>query len=129
MPVVNAFNLLVKALLDAWETAKGERTFRQMHCMQDVEDGYRLVVSNGCQVTVYCSESCYHLRYSAWWALPRHWHFFRVFSVCGKGTPESVQARFKRELHVSCLLHAWASSEERKKAAIDAYVDLLLGIH
>jgi hypothetical protein len=53
-------------------------------------------------------------------------HLYSVYSSCSSATPEYLRKTFSKEFKVGNMLHFLSPSSDRKKAAIDAYVDALL---
>jgi hypothetical protein len=113
-------------LLDALEAAKGKRSFKRLYPPQSQQDGYRVVVSDGSTISIYCTEIVYAISYAKWWAPSRRMHLYSVHSSCSSTTPQYLINTFSKDFKVGNILHFLSPLSDRKKAAIDAYVDALL---
>ena len=113
-------------LSNAFEAAKGQRTLKKLHTVQHPGDGYRVVFSDGSIIAIFCSEIIYLVSYAAWWAHSRRLYIYTVYSTCTNDTPPDLKARFSKEFSIGNVLNYFSSQSARKKAAIDAYVDILI---
>jgi hypothetical protein len=113
-------------LLDAVEAAKGTRSLKRLYPPQNHQDGYRMVINDGSVISIYCTEIVYLISYTNWWARPRQMHLYSVYSSCSATTPQALKKTFSKEFKVGNMLHFLSPLSDRKKAAIDAYVDALL---
>lgn len=118
--------LFLRKLLTWVESAKGKRVLEQAVFSQNPYDGYKIIMSDDSVVSIYCVETKYVLTYTAWWSRKKQIHMYSVYSVCSSTTPVQLKIHFSKELKIGNLLHPLATSTECKKAAVEAYVDMLL---
>lgn len=75
---------------------------------------------------IYCQERRYLCTYPRWGALSRVITTYTVFSkIEGKAPPELVKA-CAMERTFPALVHSWSAPFDKKRAAIEAYLDLIL---
>lgn len=113
-------------LSSALEAAKGQRTLKKLSTVQHPSDGYRVVFSDGSIIAIFCSEIIYLVSYAAWWARSHRLYIYTVYSTCTSDTPPDLKARFSKEFSITNVLSYFSTQAARKKAAIDAYVDILI---
>ena len=113
-------------LSSALEASKGKRTLKKLTTYQHPNDGYRIVFSDGSIIAIFCTEIIYLVTYAAWWARSQRLYIYSVYSTCTADTPPYLKARFSKEFSITNVLHYFSTQAARKKAAIDAYVDILI---
>lgn len=113
-------------LFNAYEMAKGPRTLQQLYTPQPHSDGYKVVFSDGSIISIFCHEVVYYVNYAAWWASGKRIYIYWVYCTFSHDVPKDLKERFSKEFRITNVLHLFATRAERKKAAIDAYVDLMI---
>lgn len=122
----NQFKHRCKLWIDRYENLKGQRTLHHVHTYRDASAFYEIQTNAEFTITIHCVEHVYECRYANAFFKPRQFSIFHVYSVCGAGTPPPLQLRLETELRISSIVSLYASREYKKKAAIQAYVDLVI---
>ena len=109
---------------DSLERLKGRRTYSQKPTKNLTH--YEVHVTRGYRFKIHCQELVTSTIY--------HFHFlptitsmtYRVYCEFSSDVPLGQQQILKREVVFSCLTPAFCSDEFKRKAAIKAYLDLML---
>jgi len=104
----------------------GERNMRLISVDNNSEEVYRLETNNGGLVVLYCSEVIYELSFTRWWQRDQRHYAYKVHGLCNPLVPEDLSDRLALGLTLGRLLPAFAPRHFQKKAAIHAYVSLVL---
>lgn len=108
------------------ERAKGQRTVTAQHLNQPHTECYVAQISDASTITLFCREVRYRIEYTAWWAWGRNVSVYQVYCTTSASATEQVRHHFGKELKIGELLHQHSFAVDQKKAAINAYLDLLL---
>jgi len=123
------FNYLkyqIKKLMNILEDFKGTKVVRY-NCTYKTEDSnYRIVTNNDFEVVIYCAENVYTCEYSNPLFRPKELSVYHIYSVCSEHTPIFLKVKLTNELKIPSLTSFGTSREYKKKAAIQAYVDLVI---
>lgn len=105
---------------------KGKRRLRVIGVNANPEEMYHFHVDNGGRITIYCTETIYEVVYDAWWARNEKHYSYKVYGVCDSLIPEEFANRISQGFHIGRLLAKWARPSDQKKAAIHAYVSMIV---
>lgn len=83
-------------------------------------------LDTGSKINIVCDEINYILKYSKWWILNKHITIYRVYSITNENENTEIINRFhKKELYINNLWYFFADSQNKKKAAINAFIDIV----
>jgi hypothetical protein len=113
-------------ILRKMEDIKGDRTLSIIRTQRDQDDGYKLVLSDGNNIQIYCRETTYLVSYSKWFIANKQFSVYEVFCVCSENVPQDLKNKLSSTFIVSELLPFLSYKKDQKKAAISAYVDIII---
>lgn len=120
------FKNFISNLCDMYETSKGMRILTPIEIINDPNHKYSFHLSDNTWLNIHCEEERYKLSYKKWWAKDKVISVYRVYAVSGTGVQPEISEKFKnKELIISNLWHSYANIEKQKKAAINAFVDII----
>lgn len=127
-------NSLIKIrciLFDFKETQKGSRTLVKESGTNNPQHYYKIKLSDGSYINIYCKEIKYTLKYSSWWARDKPVYLYKVwadlFPDNARNISEDIKKIFKdRTLCITNLWHPYSMTESKKKAAIQGFLDIML---
>jgi hypothetical protein len=121
------FKNLISNLCDVYESSKGIRILQPIEIINDPNHKYSFHLSDDTILNIHCEEERYKLSYDKWWARDKIISVYRVYAVSGNGVHPEISDKFKnKELIISNLWHSYANIENQKKAAINAFIDIIL---
>lgn len=82
--------------------------------------------TSGYVVVIYCQERRYRCRYPRWFFLSRTLSTYSVFSKVEGNAPAEVMTACLMERTFPPLVNSLSGSFDQKRAAIEAYLDLVL---
>ena len=122
----NYFKFQLKKLFDYLEELKGTRTLKYVTTYRHDDANYKIVTNNDFIITIYCIEHIYRCEYSSPLIKDKDLSVFHIYSICSEDTPDLLKQKLKNELKISPIASYWATREYHKKAAIQAYIDLVI---
>ncbi len=121
------FKRLISYLYDIVENYKGDRKLVPIELINNPEHRYDFRLSDGTTITIFCEEERYKLSYNKWWIKSKTISVYRVYSLPSNSVLPEIKDKFhERELIITNLWHSFASIEKQKKAAINAYIDIVI---
>ncbi len=112
--------------LERLEVLKGERTFKEVHVHQKLNENYKAITNHGSSIEIFCKEVTYRICYTSWWAIEHEIVMYHVYCHCSHDTDPAVKAKLSEEFKIAQFLHPWSHRASQKKAVIDSYMDLIL---
>lgn len=116
----------LETLTEFCDHLRGPRTTRLEGFNNHPKEAYHIVTDNG-NLTLYCTEYLYSVRFERWWVPNQLHHVYRVYGVCDPSLPKDFAETVTRGFHIGRLLPRTASRAAQKKAAIQAYINMVLG--
>jgi hypothetical protein len=113
-------------LTKLYDHYRGERTFNLLEVNSSPHEVYRMITSNGGEVVLYCTETVYEIVFTNWWVRDRRFHNYCVYGHCDSRIPQEFSDRIRTGFNIGRLLPRFASRREQKKAAIHAYISLIV---
>ena len=105
---------------------RGERTLRIVAVNSSPHESYRVDTTNGGTVVIYCTETVYEVCFTAWWVRNRRFYSYMVYGVCDAKIPKEFADRIQSGFNIGRLLPRFAFRADQKKAAIHAYMSLIV---
>jgi hypothetical protein len=123
---MNLLKKLISAFYDFFENIKGSRTLIPINVINDPNHKYTFQLTDNTNITIHCDETRYLLTYKSPWVKNKIVSIYKVYSVITNSSTDNVKNKFEnKELYISNLWHFYANTESQKKAAINAFVDLI----
>lgn len=108
------------------ENIKGPRELVPVLSNEDTSFIAEFELIKGSKINIMCDEINYILKYSKWWILNKHITIYRVYSITNENENTEIINRFhKKELYINNLWYFFADSQNKKKAAINAFIDIV----
>lgn len=126
---MNIIEFILGAILRRIERIKGDRILSVIRVHQDPNDGYKAVLNDGNLIQIFCNEITYKVTYSKWWVRDNDISIYHVYCMCSQGTPQALKDKLSTGFTITQLLHSLSYREDQKKAAISAYVDVILSAY
>lgn len=109
-----------------FEQFKGISRVRQLVVIQTTRaNSLRVIHQSGYDITIYCQRQEYVKEHPCWLVPKETYRVYHVFSTTTYDAPELIKQACKLEATFPPLLPIYVLDEMHKRAAIDAYVDLL----
>ena len=123
---MNLLKNIITYICDIYENAKGSRSLIPINVTNDPNHKYIFQLTDNSNIAIHCDEMRYELQYDAWWAKNKIVSIYRVYSVITNSVQQDIKDKFEnKELFISNLWHFYANTENQKKAAINAFVDII----
>lgn len=81
---------------------------------------------HGYELEVFCHTVRYRFYYSAWWARPKVFTMFEIYSRVSNDAPPSLKKVCQITVCLPTLLSPYVEDGAQTRAAVEAYIDLIL---
>lgn len=88
----------------------------------------QLKVHNNYSVSLHCDAIRYDYTKGSIIQRRRVKSIYRVYAICSANAPDSVMRKFRHVLHFPDLIGRFSTEHQRKRAAVDAYLELVVGM-
>lgn len=124
--LIGKFRWLLCSLVMFCVGVMGEKSVEIINIDDDQKDAYHLHSNTGGEIHLYCSESIYLIKHTAWWVPNQKYVNYKVYGTCvGDISPklkELIQAGFS----IGPMLPAIMPSTDQKRTVLHAYATLLV---
>jgi hypothetical protein len=118
---------LLSVVFETIESGKGQRVLVPIDVINDPKHCYNLDLSDGSHISIHCDEKRYLYKSPKWYIPNRYISIYKVYPQIGYSVSKEVSDKFiDKELYIDNLYHRYTNIEQRKKAAISAFVDIVL---
>lgn len=120
------YSKLISLINEYIENIKGHRELIPVLNKEDTPFVAEFELDNGSKINIVCDEINYILKYNKWWVLNKHITIYKVYSTTNENTNEQIINKFhKKEFHINNLWYFFADTQNKKKAAINAFFDII----
>ena len=121
---------LLKSLLSElfllFEKWKGRKTVYEVKLPKIAKGRLTAFAVDDYEIRIYCQKKQYKRRYDSWLVPDKNMAVYRVFSVVSSDAPLRIQDACELDVDIPGQLSPLIEDEMQEKAAIQAYLDLLV---
>lgn len=117
---------VVGRIVGGLERLKGKKNLRVLEVNTHPNEVYHFHTSNNGRISIHCVETLYEITYQAWWARRKPILTYKVYGICDERIPSELKERLDHGLQIGSILPPFALRKDQKKAAIHAYVSLIV---
>lgn len=117
---------MVGRIVGGIEKLKGKKSLAIREVNTNPNEVYHFHTTNNGRISIHCVETLYEITYEAWWARRKRILTYKVYGICDERIPNELKERLDHGLQIGSILPSVALRKDQKKAAIHAYVSLIV---
>lgn len=110
-----------------WERIKGASSVVEIIHPTRLEPKMVATSLAGYELSVYCRARHYERTYLRWFARPKYYVVYQVYSIASSDAPRELKSACENCMTIPASMHWSVADEAQEKAAIDSYLDILIG--